>query len=367
MSEKILQDKFEATVAWSTASTDHETRHNGVLELKSLISQIPDEVMIDWDKIWKGLYLAVWLADGREYQNELCELISSFVDEFKDPENLACYLESFYVSMCRHWTGLDKYRLDKYLYLIRCHVRRVIFAAADCGFDELSLSVLIDPLLRTILNGELIMNHQVPTALTMHIISLWLEELEKVIEDLDQSILTELLIPFMTLATQCNLPAIIRYLSMYIFDKLQDEPWSIFVFPTDLVEPVTQGVQEFEDIEDLDSEQRAEIEEQLEDLKNSGQLSREISPCIIGMLYEAATSPLTKYSRKFIYDTVAELKQVAEDNRELIVQMIKEAASEEQQEEPIKAVEKPSQPKKKVAEEKTVAKKVTKKVKKSKK
>ena len=77
-----------------------------------------DVPLIDMKKIWKGLFYAVWHADGWDVQEELCEQIAGLMHELRHKVALT-YLGVFYITARREWVGIDRHRMDKYLLLVR--------------------------------------------------------------------------------------------------------------------------------------------------------------------------------------------------------------------------------------------------------
>ena len=101
--------------------TDKEPRDKAVEMLKMFLSSRRAKTTneIDFLKLWKGLFYCMWMSDKTHIQQELAAVLASLVHRFSEPELAALWLRTFYMTMCREWAGIDKYRLDKYYSLMR--------------------------------------------------------------------------------------------------------------------------------------------------------------------------------------------------------------------------------------------------------
>ena len=77
-------------------------------------------------KLWKGFFYCFWLSDKTDGQNNLAELIANLVQNLpveKDgtffESGASRFLRSFWETMGREWSGLDRLRLNKYYNLIK--------------------------------------------------------------------------------------------------------------------------------------------------------------------------------------------------------------------------------------------------------
>ena len=100
------------------ASGDKEVRDATFAALAKWLNARKDVPMLDMKKIWKGLFYAMWHADGWDVQEELAERMGEAVHEMKHKVAL-CYLGVFYITARREWIGIDRHRMDKYLRLVR--------------------------------------------------------------------------------------------------------------------------------------------------------------------------------------------------------------------------------------------------------
>ena len=94
-----------------------------------------DVDMLDMKKIWKGLFYAMWHADGWDVQEELAEEIGGLIHKLKHRVALM-YAGVFFITARREWVGIDRYRMDKYLRLVRRFTSHVFRYCADRDWAE---------------------------------------------------------------------------------------------------------------------------------------------------------------------------------------------------------------------------------------
>lgn len=63
------------------------------------------------------------MSDGYEYQMQLAERLSKTVGKASEPWE---WVAAFFEVMRNEWDGLDKHRKDKFLYLTRVFLRKVL-------------------------------------------------------------------------------------------------------------------------------------------------------------------------------------------------------------------------------------------------
>ena len=75
----------------------------------------------DAEKLWAGLFYALWMADRAPVQQRLCTEIADIPASLKLPNaSVAAWLRAFWATMARQWTtGIDVLRMDKFLLLVR--------------------------------------------------------------------------------------------------------------------------------------------------------------------------------------------------------------------------------------------------------
>jgi len=193
-------------LAHDLANTASETRGKAIQQTKKLL-QDTEFSYFDYLKISKALfysefYLGVWMADGVEYQEALSEDIASWVDNVK---NKWAWLQSFLETMRVNWDGIDKFRIDKYMYLARLLLREAFKHALE---DPTQWSqILTQCLERSQAKG---------LAMSFHLADIYLEEMP----DCQNEQKIQLCQPFLDLFTATRLNHVVNRVFEKVLCKL---------------------------------------------------------------------------------------------------------------------------------------------------
>lgn len=87
-------------------------------------------------KLWKGFYYCFWMSDIARIQQDLAERLCALVSKMTVSKALL-YVDSFWFIMHQEWSKLDRYRLDKYYFLMR-QMYRATFSLAERVVDNVS-------------------------------------------------------------------------------------------------------------------------------------------------------------------------------------------------------------------------------------
>ena len=98
--------------------------------MNSEIASITDASQLEMMKLWKGLFYTFWMSDKPDIQEELAialagmvsyvfSLIMLQVSEFRKESLSILYIQCFWKTLVREWGGIDRYRMDKYMLLMR--------------------------------------------------------------------------------------------------------------------------------------------------------------------------------------------------------------------------------------------------------
>ncbi|EPE10557.1 ribosomal rna-processing protein 1 [Ophiostoma piceae UAMH 11346] len=109
------------------ASSDRKIRTQALDTLKTFLSTkyaaayAAPLTFNDAEKLWAGLFYALWMADRAPVQQRLCAEIADIPASLKLPNaSVAAWLRAFWATMARQWTtGIDVLRMDKFLLLVR--------------------------------------------------------------------------------------------------------------------------------------------------------------------------------------------------------------------------------------------------------
>ncbi|KAF9937538.1 hypothetical protein BGZ65_001394 [Modicella reniformis] len=159
------------------AANDKKTRDKAVKALGKWISKKKDFTHLELMKLWKGLFYCVWMSDKPIIQQQLSETLSSLV--IKVPrEAVMDFISTFWQTMCAEWNGIDRLRLDKYYFLLR---RFLSYSFRTLKQNDWDLET-INEFSKVMVNGPLnATNTKVPDGIRFHLIEIYLEELEKIV------------------------------------------------------------------------------------------------------------------------------------------------------------------------------------------
>ncbi|KAJ6013804.1 hypothetical protein N7540_008395 [Penicillium herquei] len=104
------------------ASSDRKIRDKALESLTSFLRARNDLKLLDMVKLWKGLFFCVFHSDRPLTQQALARALSYSIVPSLPHATLHRFLRAFWITIGRDWHSIDRLRLDKYLYLIRCYV-----------------------------------------------------------------------------------------------------------------------------------------------------------------------------------------------------------------------------------------------------
>ncbi|KAF6121524.1 ribosomal RNA processing 1B [Phyllostomus discolor] len=175
-------------------------------------------------KIWKGLFYCMWVQDEPLLQEELANTISRLIHAVHNPEAQHLFVQTFWQTMNREWTGIDRLRLDKFYTLIRLVLRESFEALKRTGWEESRVKLFLDVLMKEVLHPE----SQSPDAVKFHFVDVYLDELSKVggRELLaDQNL--KFIDPFCKIAAKTKDHALVQTIARGVFEVIVDQSPSV--------------------------------------------------------------------------------------------------------------------------------------------
>ena len=162
------------------ASNKRTVRENALATLKKFLStkSKADKISItELNKLWKGLFYTMWFCDKPRPQQRLANDLAKLFSECIVDEQFCNFVESFWTIMIKEWRELDKWRLDKYLMLMRYVVRECFVKMDVREWDEEAVCEYLSVMKRLVLKDD----SQIPRAITYHIIDVWVDEIDRVL------------------------------------------------------------------------------------------------------------------------------------------------------------------------------------------
>ncbi|XP_063703581.1 ribosomal RNA processing protein 1 homolog isoform X2 [Culicoides brevitarsis] len=275
---KAIVVEQEIKFARCLAGNDPKVRNRVLKNLKKWLKLRSEGTFAftdtDFLRLWKGLWYCMWMSDKPLVQEKLAEDLSSLVHCFNDPKVSLQFFGNFLETMCREWFGIDQWRMDKFMMLVRRIFRQVLFKLQEHSWDTELVQLYGAWLDKTIYDET-----KAPIGLTMHFNDLYLEEISKVTDgNIETSDVHALLEPCVVFFAKSRDLRHIKHATRNIFHKLmfqselgQDyqekfEYWKQAGFPcTDLDDlEVNVEVQEDSEQESENEENGEEVEKELD-------------------------------------------------------------------------------------------------------
>lgn len=176
------------------ASNNRKVRENALETLQKYLTTklFKDAKQLQFTKLWKGLYFAMWFSDRPRPQqrlaNQLGELHMLYFDERDNinkensltlnDEAFIKFSRAFWKVICMEWFNIDRHRLDKYLLL----VRRVIFNQLKYLQSRAWKDVLVNEYIIKVLKWlPLSGGPKIYNGIQLHIVDILLDEWEKLL------------------------------------------------------------------------------------------------------------------------------------------------------------------------------------------
>ncbi|QLQ82060.1 hypothetical protein HG537_0G03150 [Torulaspora globosa] len=184
------------------ASNNRKVRENALETLQKYLNtkQFKDASQMQFNKLWKGLYFAMWFSDRPRPQqrlaNELGELHMIYFDERDNKtasEQLSLndgafikFSRAFWKIICMEWFNIDRYRIDKYLMLVRRVLFNQLKYLKSRQWDERLVETYIERVLKWM---PLSASAKVYNGVPLHIMDIILDEWERLVKsDLEDEI-----------------------------------------------------------------------------------------------------------------------------------------------------------------------------------
>lgn len=127
----------------------------------------------DFLRLWKGMWMCMWMSDKLLFQEKQAEDLANLIHCFDQIEVAIQFFGNFMVTAEREWFGLDQWRLDKFMMLIRRVLRQMLFRLKEVNWDVKQVQSFGDWISKTIYSDR------ASIGLTMHFNDIYLEEIAK--------------------------------------------------------------------------------------------------------------------------------------------------------------------------------------------
>lgn len=161
------------------AHNDPATRLAAFTALKNFLKSKSSSKLdlLEMKKLWRGLYFSMWYCDKPIPQQNLAGNLGELFSEVIPQQKLAEFHQAFWEVLGKEWPSLDKWRLDKFLMLVRRVLRHLLFRLEAHGWPESEVKEFLDVLKLYPLSD----NAKFPQSLAYHVCDIYLDEIEYVI------------------------------------------------------------------------------------------------------------------------------------------------------------------------------------------
>ncbi|KAH8921737.1 Nop52-domain-containing protein [Atractiella rhizophila] len=146
-------------------------------------------------KLWQGLFYCFWMSDKPLVQQELAHTLSYFILEIRSSvasenrvrasKNALAYIQAFWVTMGKEWSGIDKHRVDKYYLLMRYFSRQTFVFLQRENWEPRLLDGLSALLLGPAGPLSTTTDPKIPSSLCYFLSDIYLSELETSLSQTD--------------------------------------------------------------------------------------------------------------------------------------------------------------------------------------
>lgn len=213
----------EKQFAIKLADNEKKTRDKSLLMLRGYISgrsKTEDDPFNEEDmvKLWKGLHYCMWMCDKALIQEELTEKICSLINCFNNKnKQVMLFVKIYFQTIIREWNGIDKWRIDKFMMLMR-HILRATFSyVSSQKWDK----ELVNELNKIILEHPLSINDgKCPDGVCYHLVDIYIEELAKFGQNLKPIKSVRLIEPFIKLMATSEKKPFVMHIKKRLFEQI---------------------------------------------------------------------------------------------------------------------------------------------------
>lgn len=163
------------------ASNDEEVRDKAVKTVAQLLATKRKLEPFQLQKLWKGLWYNMWHSDTPLIQQALARDLATLVVEVSD-KNVTDFLKAYYSIAIMEWSALDRYRINKFYMLVRFVLNAQLTRVAQHNWAPSQIAEFVELVLDHDVGPLSYGNAKTSHSLRLHVVDIYLDELEKVIE-----------------------------------------------------------------------------------------------------------------------------------------------------------------------------------------
>lgn len=159
----------------------------------------------------------MWMSDKPLPQESLANKIARLVQSFDQFGVSLQFFAGFLKTMANEWNGIDQWRIDKFMMLVRKVLREILRVIQNNNWSDDAIEKFNQTLTKSVLGSE----YHVPRGLFMHFTELFFEEVAKVSNgEIDADTITKLLKPFMFYVASQSDYKLIQFVVRSVFNHL---------------------------------------------------------------------------------------------------------------------------------------------------
>uniref|UniRef100_A0A8R1Y146 Nucleolar protein,Nop52 containing protein n=1 Tax=Onchocerca volvulus TaxID=6282 RepID=A0A8R1Y146_ONCVO len=207
-------DEIEIIFAQKLASGEPITRRRAFrtlcdwIQAESAKQEFDDKAMVH---LTKGLHYVMWMQDKMLWQEHLADNIASLLNLFEREEESVLFVKCMLVTISNEWPRIDRWRMDKFLMLIRRLVRALFLRLRSKNWKKRITDMYMKAFKDCVISND----KSFSEALKFHFASIYLDEIDGA-GGLRPDQVTELLKPYTELLADGTL-------SNYLFDSIVQE------------------------------------------------------------------------------------------------------------------------------------------------
>ncbi|KAF5022504.1 hypothetical protein F66182_5476 [Fusarium sp. NRRL 66182] len=173
----MAADETQMPFIRNLASSDRKLRTASLESLSTFLSSRTTLSDIDAQKLWKGLFYALWMTDRPLPQQRLASDLANLLFTLR-PACAVPWLRAFWVVVGAQWTGIDVLRLEKFLTLVRRVLASHVRLARDRGWRDGDVEAIVALLAEYPFEAEGDLRKS-PMGIRLHALDIWVDELER--------------------------------------------------------------------------------------------------------------------------------------------------------------------------------------------
>lgn len=174
-------------------------RAEAVLTVARMVTAKRQLEITDLQKLWRALWFAMWHSDTPLVQQKLAKDLAELFLQTQ-AKNEIVFVEAFWFIMLREWETLDRYRINKFYMLVRFVLSAQLTRLKLSQWSGTDVAQFASQLVSEETGPLSYANIRSPHGLRLHLVDIFLEELEKVLDGdvIDQEVLKVVLSPVLT-------------------------------------------------------------------------------------------------------------------------------------------------------------------------